>query len=159
IFRCDGEPIEWPEKTNGPGTANPQYRTAASFIDFSLPCPSIFLTKRQGKKLGVKRPLAVNTRKRIARGIWKFVINSAKAFIVPVTHPRDQRVHSVDEPLRTITNAHRGELALVAPMLSPYYGEAREGQVRGHSVEDPLPTQTAEPRFALVAPLLAKVKS
>lgn len=197
IFRCDGQPIAWPEPTHGPGRPLP-HRTAAECIDFTLPCPSIFLSKAQGKKLGVKRPLAVNTRRRIARGIWKYVINAARPFIVPVTHPTDQRVHSVDEPLRTITSARRGELALVAPviartahgegagttkrrgrgehpvgeplptimtsrdfavvapMLSPYYGERHAGEVRGSAVDAPLPTQTAANRFGLVAATLVQ---
>lgn len=67
IARCDGQPIAWPKPTHGPSRAEP-YRTAAEFIDWSLPVPSIFLNKREakawGKAHGVpapKRPLAKAT--------------------------------------------------------------------------------------------------
>jgi DNA (cytosine-5)-methyltransferase 1 len=46
IARRDGKPIVWPEETHG--TAGnlflKPYRTAADCIDWSVPCPSIFLT-------------------------------------------------------------------------------------------------------------------
>lgn len=48
-------------------------------------------------------------------------------FIVPITHTGDLRGHPVSEPLRTITTAHRGEQALVAPYLVPRYGERPAG--------------------------------
>jgi DNA (cytosine-5)-methyltransferase 1 len=76
IARCDGQPITWPEATHGPGRAAP-YRTAAECIDWSIPCPSIF---------GRKKPLAVATQRRIARGIVRYVVNAAAPFIVPITH-------------------------------------------------------------------------
>src|SRR6185312_14546782 len=96
IARCDGQPIVWPAPTHGPGRAQP-WRSAAEIIDWSLPCPSIFERKR---------PLRPATLTRIAAGIRKFVLEAARPFIVPVTHPRDARVHSVDEPLRTVTGAN-----------------------------------------------------
>lgn len=57
IARCDGLPIVWPEPTHGPGRPLP-WRTAAECIDWSLPCHSIFLTKEEGRAVGVNRPLA-----------------------------------------------------------------------------------------------------
>ena len=104
VARCDGQPIVWPEPTHGPGRAAP-HRTAAECIDWSLPCPSIF---------GRKKPLAENTLRRIARGIQRFVLDSGDPFIVPNTHGGDARVHSVHDPMRTVTCANRGELSLVA---------------------------------------------
>ncbi len=113
IARCDGQPIVWPEPTHGRGLL--PYRTAAECIDWSIPCPSIFERTR---------PLAENTLRRIARGVQRYVVEAAEPFIAPVTHAGDARVHSINEPLRTITSAQRGEFALVSPTLVEIgYGE------------------------------------
>ncbi len=148
VARCDGQPIVWPAPTHGPGLA--PYRTAAEIIDWSIPCPSIFERKR---------PLAEATQARIARGIRRFVLDSPDPFIVPVTHPGDTRVHPIDEPLRTITAAHRGELALVAPsVVRVAHGErCKNGRKRGrgeHSLEEPLGTVVGSNEFGLLAPTL-----
>lgn len=159
--RCDGiDPEEfWPEPTHGPGRALP-YRTAAECIDYSIPCPSIFMSKRQAKKftkatgIRCKRPLADKTMKRIRRGIFKYVINCAKPFTVRLTGP-DDRVYDIDEPMRTVTGANRGEFALVTPVIQSYYGDSKAGgNVRSHGADQPLPTQTTANRFALVTPVL-----
>jgi DNA (cytosine-5)-methyltransferase 1 len=48
VARCDGQAIVWPEPTHGEGLL--PYRTAAEIIDWSIPCPSIFLTPtRRGR--------------------------------------------------------------------------------------------------------------
>jgi len=149
IARCDGLPIVWPKPTHGPGRAQ-QWRTAAECIDWRLPCPSIF---------GRKKPLAAATLRRIARGIQRYVLEAERPFIVPLTHQgSDERVYSVDEPLRTVTGAQRGEQALVAPVL------ARIGQTGGNGsysndVGDPLTTVTTKAEHLLVAPLLSPVKT
>jgi DNA (cytosine-5)-methyltransferase 1 len=106
VARSDGLPIVWPLPTHGPGRI--PYRTAAECIDWSIPCPSIF---------GRRKPLAEKTLRRIARGIRRFVLDAADPFIIPTTHGGDDRVHSIRDPLRTITSAHRGEHAIVAPTL------------------------------------------
>ena len=138
VARCDGQPIVWPEPTHGEGLL--PYRTAAECIDWSLPCPSIFLSREEGRALGVKRPLAEATMRRIARGTVRYVLEAADPFIVPVTHSGDLRTHSIREPLRTVTTAHRGEHAVVAPYFIPRYGE-REGQApRCHGVDEPAHT-------------------
>jgi DNA (cytosine-5)-methyltransferase 1 len=201
ICRSDGQAIVWPEPTHGPGRAHP-YRTAAECIDFSLPVPSIFLTqalayawaKAQGlpKASAPRRPLATATKRRIARGVFRYVINEPHPFIVkyhgagafrgqaldeplrtldtsnrfglvtpflaPVTHPRDARVHSIEEPLRTITCSERGEFALVAPTLINTRNGERDGQApRVIDIRQPYPTVTAlGSQGALVAAFLAK---
>ena len=134
IARCDGLPIVWPEETNGPGTPAP-YRTAAECIDWSIPCPSIFLTKEEGRAIGVKRPLADATMARIAKGIQRYVIDAAQPFIVNLTHHGSERVESVREPFKAITGAQRGEKALVVPIVS--YAQQGGGN---RSVEDPMHT-------------------
>lgn len=108
VMRCDGLPIVWPKPTHGaPGSVAVRsgklqpWRTAAECIDWSIPCPSIFDRKRE---------LAEATKRRIAHGVMRYVVNAAEPFIVPVTHQGAVRVHSVGEPFRTITAAHRGEL-------------------------------------------------
>ena len=146
VARCDGLPIVWPAPTHGKGLR--PVRTAAECIDWSLTCPSIFERKK---------PLAEATQRRIAHGIKRYVIDAAKPFIVPVTHQGDGRVHSIDEPLRTITTARRGELALASPtLIQTGYGE-RPGQApRVPGLDKPLGTMVDGQKHALVAAFLAK---
>lgn len=148
IARCDGLPIEWPEPTHGRGRALP-WRTAAQVIDWSIPCPSIF---------GRRRPLADATLRRIAVGVRRYVLDASDPFIVPVTHPRDARVHSIREPLRTVTAAHRGELALVVPtLIQTGYGERPGQDARVPGLAKPLGTVVAGgAKHALVSALITK---
>lgn len=147
IARRDGRKIVWPAPTHGkPGSPDVvsgkllPWRTAAEIIDWSIPCPSIFLTREEGRATGVNRPLAPNTMARIAKGVKRYVIDAAEPFIVPVTHAGDARVHGTDEPLRTVTTAPRGEHALISPYLVARYGERPGQEPRTRSVEDPAPT-------------------
>jgi DNA (cytosine-5)-methyltransferase 1 len=147
IARRDGRAIVWPEPTHGApgspevlaGTRAP-WRTAAEIIDWSIPCPSIFLSREEGRAIGVNRPLAPNTMARIAKGVKRYVLDAAEPFIVPVTHAGDARVHGIDEPLRTVTTAQRGEHALISPILVPRYGERPGQEPRTRSVEVPIAT-------------------
>ncbi|MEJ0092807.1 MAG: DNA cytosine methyltransferase [Methylocella sp.] len=125
IARRDGLPIVWPKPTHGvkdnPAVKSGEllpWRAAADIIDWSLPCHSIFLSREQGRAVGVNRPLAPNTMERIAKGVRRYVIDAASPFIVPVTHAGDSRVHGIDEPLRTVTTSPRGEHALVTPFVT-----------------------------------------
>lgn len=147
IARCDGLPITWPEPTHGPGRPE-AHRVAAECIDWSIPCRSIF---------GRSKPLADKTLARIARGVQRFVLDAAAPFIVPTTHAGDLRTYGLDEPFRTITGAHRGEFALIAPTLvQTGYGE-REGQApRSLDLHKPLGTIVSGGKHALVAAFLAK---
>lgn len=148
VARRDGLPIVWPSPTHGRGRPH-SWRPAADVIDWALPCPSIF---------DRRRPLAEATLRRIAEGVRRYVLESAAPFIVPVTHPRDRRVHGIDEPVRTITAANRGELALVAPTLvQTGYGERRGQAPRVPGLEKPLGTVVAcGQKHALVAALMTK---
>lgn len=146
IARCDGQQIVWPEPTHGRGLL--PYRTAADCIDWSIPCPSIF---------DRNKPLAEATLRRIARGIMRYVVNSANPFIVPVTHTGGDRVHSIDEPMRTITAAKRGELALVSPtLIQTGYGERKGQDPRVPGLDKPLGTIVSGGKHALVAAFLAQ---
>lgn len=133
IARSDGEPIVWPEATHGP--YRKAYRTAADCIDWSIPVTSIF---------GREKPLVDKTLARIARGVMKYVLGSADPFIVPVTHGGDLRIHSLREPVRTVTSANRGELALIAPLLIQKGWGERKGQApRCLDIRQPLGTVVA----------------
>lgn len=150
IARCDGAPIVWPEATHAErGRGGARWRAAAEVIDWSLPCPSIFARKR---------PLAEATMRRIAAGVRRYVLDAAQPFIIPVTHQGDRRVHAIEEPVRTVTAAHRGELALVAPaLIQTGYGE-RPGQApRALDLGAPLGTVVAGgAKHGLVAALITK---
>jgi DNA (cytosine-5)-methyltransferase 1 len=146
VARRDGMPIVWPAPTHGPrgnGQGLRSYRTAADCIDWSIPCPSIFARKR---------PLAEATLRRIAKGIQRYVIDAAEPFIVPMTHAGSDRVQGIGEPLRTVTCAHRGELAVVVPTIVGCGGRA--GQSRPRGGDEPMGTVTAKADACVVAPYL-----
>ncbi|EBI9417369.1 DNA cytosine methyltransferase [Salmonella enterica] len=153
VARCDGQPVVWPEPTHGDpkseavksGRLKP-WRTAAECIDWSIPAPSIF---------GRKKPLAENTLKRIARGIQRFVINSASPFIVKCNHTSTKtsydcfRGQGLQEPLQTITKKHGYAVAV------PHLTKFRTGAT-GQNVTDPAPTILKQSRACLVAPVIAR---
>lgn len=158
---CDGRPIVWPKPTHGDpkslevqsGRLKP-WRTAAEIIDWSLPCPSIFTRKK---------PLAENTLRRIARGMWKFIINNDNPFIAPIdgnaafiARQFGQSVgHGIDEPLGTITAGGMGKSQLIVAFLQQYYtGDT----ARGQTLDEPIMTIPTNNRFGLVTSHLVKFK-
>lgn len=150
IARRDGQDIVFPEATHGPQRTLLPYRTAADCIDWTVPCPSIFERER---------PLADATLRRIARGIMRYVVNAAQPFIVPITHHGGDRVHSIGEPLRTVTTASRGEFALVSPCIAglAHGDHARGAGSRVRGITDPIGTiHAGGGNFALVAAFLAR---
>lgn len=182
VARCDGQPIVWPEQTHADpksdavkrGNLKP-WRTAAECIDWSHPCPSIFLTREQGRAIGVNRPLADNTLRRVAKGIMRYVVNAAEPFIVPLTHHGAHRRTGMEQPLPTVTAAHRGELAPRAPGLDKPLGTVVAGGAKhalvsafmakhytgvvGHSLNDePLHTVTSADHNTLVTSNLVKMR-
>ncbi|SOE82107.1 DNA (cytosine-5)-methyltransferase 1 [Caballeronia arationis] len=155
VARRDHLPIAWSSPTHGAPTSAgvkagklQPWRTAAECIDWSVPCPSIFERDRL---------LADATMRRIAKGIMKFVVNSADPFIVSYYSDEDRfRGGSLDAPLATTTTANR--FALVSPTLvQTGYGE-RPGQApRVPGLDKPLGTIVAGgAKHALVAAFLAK---
>ncbi len=157
IARCDGAPIVWPEPTHGDPKSEAvkskrlkPWRTAAECIDWSLPCPSIFERSR---------PLADATMRRIAKGIMRYVVNSADPFIVNTRNGeragQQPRVRGIDEPMWTIT-AQGSQGALVAPFLTEH---ANASNQRVMAADSPLRTQMAQVKgghFALVSAFIAK---
>ena len=170
IMRRDGEPIVWPEPEFGDpnaainsaniasGILQP-WKTAADSIDFSLPCPSIFDTSEEIKRrFGIRanRPLAENTMARIAKGVKRYVIDAVRPFIVPVTHAGDHRSNGIDEPLRTVTSARRGEHALVVPIVAGL-AHGKSGGSRCYEVDEPLTTiHAGGNNHALITPFVTK---
>lgn len=146
VVRFDKQKIVWPAPTHGnPSSAEVKagklqpWRTAAECIDWSQPCPSIFDSKAKIKAdLGIVavRPLADNTMARIARGMKRYVLQADRPFLVELTH--GARVEDLVAPLKTITTAHRGEKALIAPSITRFNGGAT-----GHDLRDPMATVTA----------------
>ncbi|MDR3488763.1 MAG: DNA cytosine methyltransferase [Bradyrhizobium sp.] len=176
ILRRDKQPIVWPERTHGnpkdkldavlitAGKLKP-WRTAAEIIDFSLPCPSIFETSAQIKKLlGVRaiRPLADNTMARVAKGTMRYVVDAVKPFIVKINHTGGGddrgRDRGIDQPLSTMTS--KRDDALVTPFVTKFNRGAT-----GQPMDEPLATITSHASeihgggaapLGLVAPLLVR---
>ncbi|PBC23496.1 MULTISPECIES: DNA cytosine methyltransferase [unclassified Mesorhizobium] len=167
IIRFDKLPIVWPKPSHGkPDDADViagrklPWRMSAEVIDWTLPCPSIFdsgaeIMEKHG--LRANRPLAEATMNRVARGVDRYVLKSRKPFLVNLTH--GARLESIDEPFNTITGAHRGEKAIVAPSVIRFNAGAT-----GHDVREPLATVTANSfkkrqggaaPLGLVAPVLS----
>jgi len=146
IIRFDGQKIVWPTPTHGApddrdviaGRKLP-WRTAAEIIDWSLPCPSIFDSAEDiFRKFGLRavRPLADNTMARVARGMYRYVLNAIRPYLVNLTH--GARLEDVADPFNTITAAHRGEKAVVSPSVTRFNTGAT-----GQDLREPLSTITA----------------
>ena len=138
IARCDGQPIVWPDATHAknPTKGQQKWKTAADCIDFSDLGKSIF---------GRKKDLAPATLRRVAKGMKKFVIDSAAPFIVPIANWSGEAVQSAAEPLRTVTSYPKGgAFSVVSPtLIQSGYGE-RPGQgPRVPGVDQPLGTVVA----------------
>jgi len=143
VARRDGQPIAWPEPTHGaPESAGVKsgrlkpWRTASEIIDCSLPCPSIFERKR---------PLAENTMRRIARGIFKFVIEDP--------HPSIVRI---DKPLATVTT--KAEHLRVSAFLAQYRTETAHGDARGRRLSHPILTLDTSNRSGLATSHVVKLR-
>ncbi|HDT6079099.1 DNA cytosine methyltransferase [Aeromonas caviae] len=128
VARRDGEPVCWPAPTHckapAPGSHLKPYRVTADHIDWSIPCPSIFLTKEEARAQGlnIKRPLADATLRRIAEGVIRFVINTPEPFIVNTRNGEREgqqpRCRSINQPFWTVT-AQGSQGALCMPRLAP----------------------------------------
>ena len=163
IARCDGRPIVWPERTHGPrdsaevldGRLLP-WRSAAEIIDWSVPCYSVFASKKELKeKYGVNavRPLADNTMRRVIRGVDKFTIRSGKPFIVECNHAGAGHMKDMEAPLGTVLAKHTA--GIVAPSLIQYHTEQTE-HVRANGLGEPLPTVDASNRYGLTTAQLVE---
>lgn len=128
IARNDGQPIVFPKPTHGKGKGLKPYKTAADCIDFSIKCPSIF---------GRKKDLAVNTLRRIARGLDKFVIKNPSPFIMQMNY--ENAPQDIDKPMSTQTAVNKHFLA--DPKLQPYIMSNNSGNAP-QSINETVPTVT-----------------
>lgn len=137
IARRDGLPIAWPVPTHGKpdslevrrGKLLP-WRTAAECIDWSIPCPSIF---------DRKRPLKEATNRRIAHGVMRYVVNSARPFVVGVGGRRGQSPNiGVDRPYPTLTA--KADAAIVDAAIVPITHTSNGAH--SHDPAEPLRTIT-----------------
>lgn len=179
VARCDGRPIVWPERTHGPrdseevrdGRLMP-WKSAAEIIDWSVPCYSVFASKRELKeKYGVNavRPLADNTMRRVIRGVDKFTIRSGHPFIVECNHESGtaanimsigqtgggDRVRDARDPAPT--GVTKQEACVVAANIIQYHTEQTEN-VRANGLRMPLPTVTAVDHNAVAAAHIVEFK-
>lgn len=159
VARRDNRPIYFSGHTHGdPDSAAVRdgkllpWRTAAECIDFTLPSRSIF---------GRKKPLAVNTQRRVAKGIWRHVLTSARPFIVGAGGPTySGKPVQLDQPFGTLTTEnHR---ALAEPVLVPFIGEhANASSQRNMAANQPMRTICAQVKgghFSVIAPTLAPLR-
>jgi len=155
IARRDGLPIVWPVPTHGSpesiGVHNGEFqpwRTAGECIDWSIPCPSIF---------DRKKPLAEATLKRVAKGIMRYVVESANPFIIGIGGPAYSRKPTSSlKPIGTLP-ASGNYKAVVCPTIVPiaHYN----GSTPTYDANKPLNTITAHPKggsHALATAFLAK---
>lgn len=144
VARLDGHPV-WPAPTHTPAT----YRSAASCIEWSIPCPSIY---------GRARPLAPATMRRIERGMKRFVLEHPDPYVVDARVPwlvhqsngervgQAPRIYDIQQPLGTIV-AGGVKHALTCAFLAKHYG-GNEGP--GSDLRAPLSTITTQDHHGLV---------
>ncbi|WP_026641153.1 DNA cytosine methyltransferase [Bordetella petrii] len=148
MARRDGQPISWPTATHfkKPAKGQKRWRAAADGIDWSIEGRSIF---------GRSRPLADATMRRIARGMKRYVLDSADPFIVPIANWSRDGSHSSQQPISTVTAKPRGgSHAVVAPVLAGVGGRA--GQSEPRPASEPHYTITRKGDSAVVAPVLVQ---
>lgn len=170
IARCDGQPIVWPEPTHGaPDSAEvlaglrKPWRTAAEIIDWSLPCPSIFMNREEARAYTaetgtrVNRPLKPNTMARVAKGVKRYVLDSVSPFIVSIAHGDSggRREYPLDEPLGTVTSGGNPH-AVVSPVLSyAQQGGGNRAPGEPHSTI----TASSKDQNQVIAPSIAKFRT
>lgn len=150
IARSDGQHIVWPEPTHAApeseyvstGEKKP-YIPAKDIIDWSIPAPSIFERKK---------PLSEATQKRIARGIFKYVINNPNPFVLQIgqTGFSKDRNRAINEPLSTIVS--KNEHCVIVPTIM-----VNNTGHPGSCVLDPIKTITSGGHHALVTPTLLQM--
>lgn len=148
MARRDGMPIEWPQATHfkTPTKGQKRWRAAADGIDWSIEGRSIF---------NRTRPLADATMRRIARGMKRYVLDSADPFIVPIANWSRDASHSARQPISPVTAKPRGgSHAVVAPVLAGVGGRAGQSQPR--PADQPHYTITRKGDSAVIAPVLVQ---
>lgn len=137
VATADRTPAQWPKPTHGPGRK--PYRTAAECIDWSVPVPSIFERKKE---------LVDATKRRIAKGIMRYVINNPNPYIV------EESKAPITEHINAAKQQH---FAPCAAFLQKYHGAHKDGgEFRGQKVNIPFATLDASNRFGLCTAIITK---
>lgn len=170
-FRCDGQPITWPEPTHGDPKSEAvrsgkllPWVPAAKILDFTQPCHSVFMTREEARagKIKVNRPLVPATMARVTLGLQRWALEADQAYIVKITHGSvAPTARLTGEPIWTQTASgagNGGEHALVVPTLFPV---THQGAPRAHSVEQLARTVTGANRgeIALAAAHITKFRT
>lgn len=140
------------------------YRTAADCINWDIPMLSIFATRNEARawtqrinegkdkyeRIGVpQRPLKINTQKRLAGGLFKWVLNSSAPFLVRVAHGEQSPdgtkrwgspTHSIDEPLPTVAGTK--DFAVADVQLGAFHSTLNHGgdEHRSNDLREPFGT-------------------
>ena len=176
IMARRGKKIVWPTPSHGIGCAAP-FRTAREIIDWDMKGKSIFDRKKPLSPNTIRRIAAglkkfggvnaapflvmlygTNDVRSLDRPLATVTsggnhIGLAEPFITHLTHHGERKQHSINDPLPTVTGAHRGELALIEPFIVTM---EHGGGIR--SSDRPLPTITTAKggAMAVVEPFLVK---
>lgn len=145
VARNDGKPIVFPAPTHGNKKGLKPYRTAAECIDWNLPCPSIF---------GRKKDLAINTQRRIARGLDKFVLKNSRPFIMEMNYQ-----NTAQDPLKPMTTqTSANHHYIINPAIVPVgYGERKGQAPRVNNLAEPLSTVVSSCKQNLCTPILSQL--
>lgn len=181
IARCDGKPIVWPAPTHSKTGKNglEKWVPVSTCLDFSDLGQSIFGRKKPLAENTMKR-IARGIEKFVFNNPEPFIIHykfdnepeninnplstitsvNSHYLCTPVmaqigqTGFSDDRSRSLDQPLSTIVT--KQEHCLVSPVLIQYHSETAHDHVRGQSVEEPIMTIDASPRYAIASSFLTK---
>lgn len=160
IFRKDGKPIIWPEKTHSKDGAygTEKWLECGDYIDFSDVGKSIFEREK---------PLADATLKRIANGIRKYILENPEPYIVKdgdkiYASYMDKACGgnhtgcrgNLKKPCDTITAVDHSQL--VTAFLIQYHGEQKHGDSRGQLLTKPIKTIDTSNRYGLVTAFITK---
>lgn len=173
IASSDGRAIVWPRPTHAdPSEARSRklkpHKITADYLDFRLPCPSIFLNRQEARVfkkatgIQIQRPLAQATMTRIAKGVDRYVLKAKKPFIVDLTHEGNDGLvaayvaqhnggatghqtvgHPLDKPVSTLS-AKCSQQQIVAASLLKYYGADQDPRL-----DEAAPTVTTKDRFGI----------
>lgn len=158
------------------------WRTAAECIDWSIPCPSIFERKKPLADATLRR-IAMGIKRYVLDAARPFIVGVGgragqtpptpadapvgtvtgkndravvTPYLMPVTHTGERKGSSIDEPIPTVTSAHRGEQAVISPVLLniAHGADGRWGDGTCN-FDAPLGTVHAQGKsFAVVTPIL-----
>lgn len=167
IARKDVQRIRWPKPTHSKdgGKGLKRWRAAREIIDWNMPGRSLLDDPKY-----IKRPLSINTRRRIARGLEKYGGVYAPYYIQLLGldysdnggsgHPQGftipNRNHAtprgMEEPVNTVVASNAGGgLCRVEPVVEPFVlGQQSCSAARG--ADTPLPTVATAGAISLVDP-------